>query len=86
VDGDEFGSRGGQPLVLSVDNMKAGVPGRESLNGAAEPRRDLLETDVFDGTKSVRAKNRSNAGRLETGVRTFTDFLKLLGPRLFYLP
>jgi hypothetical protein len=26
-------------LVLSVDNMNAGVSGRESLNGAAEPGR-----------------------------------------------
>jgi hypothetical protein len=66
--------------------MKAGVAGRESLNGAAEPGRDFLEIDVFDGTKSVRAKNRCNASRLETGVRTFTNSLKLFGPRLFYLP
>jgi hypothetical protein len=48
------------PLVLSVDNMNASVSGRESLNGAAEPGRDLLEMDVFDGTKSVRAMNRCN--------------------------
>jgi len=40
-------------LVFSVDNMNAKVSGRESLNGAAEPGRDLLEIDVFDGTKSV---------------------------------
>ena len=45
-------------LVLSVDNMNAKVSWRESLNGAAEPGRDLLEIDVFEGTKSVRAKNR----------------------------
>jgi hypothetical protein len=38
--------------------MNAGVSGRESLNGAAEPGHDLLEIDVFDDTKSVRAKNR----------------------------
>ena len=50
-------------LVLSVDNMNTSVSGRESLNGAAEPGRDLLEIDVFDGTKSARAKNRCNAGR-----------------------
>jgi hypothetical protein len=37
--------------VLGVDNMKASVSGRESLNGAAEPGRDLPEIDVFDGTK-----------------------------------
>ena len=70
-------------LVLSVDNMNAKVSGRESLNGAAEPGRDLLEIDVFDGTKSVRAENRCNASRLETTVRTFINFLKLFGPRLF---
>ena len=66
--------------------MNASVSGRESLNGVAEPGRDLLEIDVFDGTNSVRAKNRCNAGRLETGVRTFTNFLKLYGTFLFYLP
>ena len=56
-------------LVPGVNNMNASVSGRESLNGAAEPGRDLLETDVFDGTKSVRAKNRCNASRLETADR-----------------
>jgi hypothetical protein len=45
-------------LVLSVDNVNASVSGRESLNGAAEPGRDLLEINVFDDTKSMRAKNR----------------------------
>jgi hypothetical protein len=30
-------------LVLSVDNMNTKVSGRESLNGAAESGRDLLE-------------------------------------------
>jgi hypothetical protein len=55
-------------LVFSVDNMNASVSGRESLNGAVEPGRDLLEIDVFDGTKSVRAKNRCNASRLETAA------------------
>ena len=73
-------------LVLGVDDVKASVFGRESLNGAAEPGRDLLETDVFDGTKSVRTKNCSNASRLETVDRTFTNFLKLFGPPRFYLP
>ena len=48
--------------------MNTCVSGRESLNGAAEPGRDLLEIDVFDGTKSVRAKYRCNASRLETAV------------------
>ena len=66
--------------------MNASVSGSESLNGVAEPGRDLLETDVFDGTKSVRAKNRCNASRLEKAERTFTNFLKLFGPFLFYLP
>jgi hypothetical protein len=42
-------------LVLSVDNMNTSVSGHESLNGAAEPGCDLLEIDVFDGTKAVRA-------------------------------
>ena len=69
--------------MLSVDNMNAGVSGRESLNGAPEPGRNLLEIDVFDGTKSVRAKNRCNAGRLEAAGRTFTNFLKLFAPFLF---
>jgi hypothetical protein len=70
-------------LVLSVDNMNASVSGRESLNGAAEPGRDLLEIDVFDGTKSMRAKNRCKASRVETADRTFTNFLKLFGPLCF---
>jgi hypothetical protein len=47
--------------------MKTSLSGREPLNGAAEPGRDLLEIDVFDVTKSVRPKNRCNASRLETG-------------------
>jgi len=47
--------------------MNASVSGRESLNGAVEPGRDLLEIDVFDGTKSVR-KKRCNASRLETAA------------------
>ncbi|MFZ0590731.1 MAG: hypothetical protein WAM39_09625 [Bryobacteraceae bacterium] len=70
-------------FVLSVDDMNTSVSWRESLNGAAEPGRDLLEIDVFDGTKSVRAKNRGNASRLETADRTFVNFLKLFSPVLF---
>jgi len=54
-------------LVLSVDNMKASVSGRESWNSAAEPGHDLLEIDVFEVTELVRAKNRCNARGLETG-------------------
>jgi hypothetical protein len=46
--------------------MKASVSGREPLNGVAEPGRDLLEIDVFDIRKSVRANNRCNSRRLET--------------------
>jgi hypothetical protein len=69
--------------MLSVDNMKAGVPGSKSLNGAAEAGRDLLKTEVFNGTKSVRAENRRHASRLETADRPLTNFLKLFGPRLF---
>ncbi len=72
-------------LVLSVDNMNASVSRGESLNGAAEPGCDLLETDVHDVAKSVRAKNGSNAGRLETAGGTFFHFLKLLSPCLLYL-
>lgn len=73
-------------LLFSVDNVNASVSGRESLNGAAEPGRELLEIDVFDGTKSVRSENRCNASRLETAARTFTNSLKLFGPLRFYLP
>jgi len=56
--------------------MNTKVSGRESLNGAAEPGRDLLEIDVFDGTKSVRAKNRCNASRLETADRTLLPLIE----------
>lgn len=70
-------------LVHSVDNMNAQVSGRESLNRAAESGGDLLKIDVFDGTESVRTKNRCNSRRLETAGRTFTNFLKLCGPLRF---
>src|SRR5262249_6587159 len=73
-------------LVLSVDNMKTSLSGREPLNGAAEPGPDLLEIDVFDVTKSVRAKHRSHAGRLEPAGPTFLNFLKLFGPLGYQLP
>lgn len=63
--------------------MSTEVSGRESLNGAAEPGRDLLKTDVFDGMESVRAKSRRNAGGLETADRTFTSLLELFGPLRF---
>ena len=70
-------------LVLSVDNMKTSLSGREPLNGAAESGLDLLEIDVFEVAKSVRAKNCCHASRLETADRTFIDFLKLFDPLLF---
>jgi hypothetical protein len=63
--------------------MKTSLSVREPLNGAAEPGRDLLEIDVFDVTKSVRAKNRCNASRLETAGPTFIHFLKLFGPHRY---
>ena len=72
--------RGHAWLVLGVDNMKTSLCGREPLNRAAEPGRDLLEIDVFDVTKSVRAKNRCNASGLETAGPAFINFLKLFGP------
>ena len=67
-------------LVYGVDHVKASLSWREPLNGAAEPGLDLLEIDVFDVTKSVRAKNRCNVSRLETAGPTFIHFLKLFGP------
>ena len=67
-------------LLLSVDNMKTSLSGREPLNGAAEPGCNLLEIDVFDVRKSVRAKKRCNARGIETAGPTFMHFLKLLGP------
>ena len=73
-------------LVLSVDNLKTSLSGSEPLNGVAEPGRDFLEIDVFDVTKSVRAKNRCDACRLETAGPTFIDFLKLFSPLLYYFP
>jgi len=73
-------------LVLSVDNLKTSLSGSEPLNGVAEPGRDFLEIDVFDVTKSVRAKNRCNSSRLETAGPTFIDFLKLFSPLLYYFP
>lgn len=66
--------------MLSVDNMQASPSGRQPLNGVAEPRPDLLEIDVFDITKSVRAKNRSHFSRLETADPTFANLFKLFGP------
>jgi hypothetical protein len=66
-----------------MDNMKTSLSGSEPLNGVAEPRRDFLEIDIFDVTKSVRAKIRCNASRLETGDPTFINFLKLFGPLLY---
>jgi hypothetical protein len=66
--------------------MKTSLSGSKPLNGAAEPGRDLLEIDVFDGTESVRAKNRCNASRLETAGPTFINSLKLFGPLRYQFP
>jgi hypothetical protein len=52
--------------VLCVDKVKAGVAGREALDGVAESGGDLLEIDVFDGAKAVRAEKRCKASRVET--------------------
>src|SRR5262245_20149836 len=73
-------------LMLRMDDMNAGLPRREPLNVAAESGRDLLETDIFDVTKSVHAKNRCNASRLETAGPTFLRFLKLFGPLRYHFP
>lgn len=72
--------------MLRMDDMNAGLSRREPLNVTAEPGRDLLETDIFDVTKSVRAKNRCNARRLETAGPTFLSFLKLFGPFRYHSP
>ena len=69
-----------------VDNMKASLSRRKPLNGAAEPGPDLVEIDVFDVTKSVRAKNRCHAGRVETAGPTFIHFLQLCGPLRYQFP
>ena len=67
-------------LPRRMDDMNADLSWRESLNVAAEPGRDLLETDILDGRKSVCAKKRCNAGRLETAGPALRSFLKLFGP------
>ena len=72
--------------MLRMDDMNAGLSRREPLNVTAKPGRDLLETDIFNVAKSVRAKNRCNASRLETAGPTFLSFLKLFGPLLYHSP
>ncbi len=67
-------------LLPRMDDMNAGLSGREPLNGMAEPGRDLLIIDVFDVTKSMGSKHGCNASRLETADPTLTDFLDLFGP------
>ena len=62
--------------MLGVIDMKTSLSEREILNGAAEPGPHLLEIDVFDVTKSVRAKNRCHAGRLETAGPTLINLRK----------
>jgi hypothetical protein len=74
-----IGERVAAWLVLGVNNMKTSLSGGEPLNRATEPGFDLLEIDVVDVTKSVRAKNRCNAGWLETAGPTFLHFFKLFG-------
>jgi hypothetical protein len=65
IPGHNLGSfrhlRLGGLLMLRMDDMNAGLSRREPLNVTAEPGRDLLETHIFDVTKSVPAKNRCNA-------------------------
>ena len=73
-------------LVLSMDNMKTSLSGREPLNGVAESGPDLLEIDVFDVPKSVRAKNRCNASRLKPAGPAFIHFFKLFGPLRYQIP
>jgi hypothetical protein len=72
--------------VPNVDNMKTSLSAGEPLNGAPKPGPDLLEIHVFEVRKTVRAKDCCHARRLETGGRTFTNFLKLFVPFLFELP
>ena len=72
--------------MLRMDDMKAGLARREPLNVTAEPGRDLLETDIFDVTKSVRAKNCRNASRLKTAGPTFLSFLELFGTLRYQSP
>src|SRR5262245_24799183 len=81
ADQNDFAAFAGSALVLSVDNVKTSLSRRESLNGVAEPGRDLLETDIFEVTETVRAKNRCNSSRLETAGPAFTNSLELFGPR-----
>ncbi len=66
-----------------MDNVNAGVAGRERLNGVTKPASDLLKIDIFDGGKSMPAKNRCYAGRLETADRTFSHLIKLFVPLFF---
>ena len=67
-------------LMLGMDDMNTEPPSREPLNVMAEPGRDLLETHIVDVPKSVRAKHRCDASRLETAEPTFLSLLKLFGP------
>ena len=60
--------------------MKSGLSGREALNGAAKPGPDRPEINVFDIAKSVRAKNRGNAFRLEPACPALTHLLEMFGP------
>jgi hypothetical protein len=57
-----------------MDDMNSELSRREPLNVTTEPGCDLLETRIFDVAKSVRAKNRRNAGRLETAGQRSSVF------------
>src|SRR5262249_3390950 len=65
---------------LRMDDMNASLSRRKPLDVPAEPGCDLLETNIFNVAKSVRANHCCNAGRLEAAGPTFFSFLKLFGP------
>src|SRR6516162_1604469 len=73
-------------LMFRMEDMNAGPSRRQPTNVRAEPGRELLETNLFDLTKSVRAKNRCNASRLETAGPAFPNFRKLFGPLRYHSP
>jgi len=72
--------------LLRMDDMNPEPSRRQPLNVRPEPGRDLLETKMFDLTKSVGAKNRCDASRLETAGPTFPSFLKLFSPLVYHSP
>jgi len=72
--------------MLRMDDVNSELSRREPSNVTAEPGCDLQETQIFDVTISVQAKNRRNASRLETAGPTFLRFLKLFGPLRYHSP